>query len=174
MTHICVAKLTIIASDNGLSPGWRQAIIWTNAAILLIGPLGTKFNETLIEIHIFSFTKMHLKMSSVKWHPFCLGLNALRPITHQPMNCKKEWRTCLPKANVVQSIVFIMNSNNCKYKQNTYIVFLLMKRRCFEMCIVDYLVVKIMHFSKPNTLHNPYLYYIGISLSQTLKKTFPL
>ena len=27
MTHICVSKLTIIASDNGLSPGWRQAII---------------------------------------------------------------------------------------------------------------------------------------------------
>ena len=43
-THICVGKLTIIASDNGLSPGRRQAIIWTNAGILLIGPLGTNFN----------------------------------------------------------------------------------------------------------------------------------
>ena len=31
MTHICVNKLTIIGSDNGLSPGWRQAIIWINA-----------------------------------------------------------------------------------------------------------------------------------------------
>ena len=37
-------------SDNGLSPGWRQAIIWTNAGILLIGPLGTNFSEILIEI----------------------------------------------------------------------------------------------------------------------------
>ena len=48
--HICVNKLTIIGSDNGLSPGRRQAIIWTNAGILLIGPLGTNFSEILIEI----------------------------------------------------------------------------------------------------------------------------
>ena len=78
VTHICVGKLTIIASDNGLSPGPRQTIIWTNAAKLLIGPLRTNFNEILIEIHTFSFKKMHLKMSSAKWRPFCLGLN----ITH--------------------------------------------------------------------------------------------
>ena len=50
VTHICVSKLTIIASDNGLSPGRRQAIIWTNAGILLIGPLGTNFSEISIEI----------------------------------------------------------------------------------------------------------------------------
>ena len=46
VTHICFSKLTtIIVSDNGLSPGRRQAIIWTNAGILLIGPIGTNFNE---------------------------------------------------------------------------------------------------------------------------------
>ena len=44
VTHICVSKLAIIGSDNGLSPGRRQAIIWTNAEILLIGSLGTNFN----------------------------------------------------------------------------------------------------------------------------------
>ena len=27
VTHKCVSKITIIGSDNGLSPGWRQAII---------------------------------------------------------------------------------------------------------------------------------------------------
>ena len=48
VTHICISKQTIIGSDNGLSPGRRQAIIWTNAGILLIGPLETKFNEILI------------------------------------------------------------------------------------------------------------------------------
>ena len=37
VTHICVGKLIIIGSDNGLSPERRQAIIWTNARILLIG-----------------------------------------------------------------------------------------------------------------------------------------
>ena len=57
MTHICVSKLTIIASDNGLSPNWRQAIIWTSAGLLLIGPLGTKFSEIIIEILTFSFKK---------------------------------------------------------------------------------------------------------------------
>ena len=44
VTHICIGKLTIIGSDNGLSPEQRQAIIWTNAGILLIWPLGTNFN----------------------------------------------------------------------------------------------------------------------------------
>ena len=77
MTHICINKLTIIGSDNGLSPDRRQAIIWTNAGILLIGPLGTNFSEIFIGIHKFSFKKMHLKMSSGKWRPFCLGLNVL-------------------------------------------------------------------------------------------------
>ena len=36
MTHICVSELTIIGPDNGLSPGRRQAIIWTNAGIYII------------------------------------------------------------------------------------------------------------------------------------------
>ena len=75
--QLCVSKLTIIGSDNGLSPGQCQAIIWSNAGILLIGPLGTNFSEISIEIHIFSFNKMHSKMLSAKWRPFCLDLNVL-------------------------------------------------------------------------------------------------
>ena len=87
VTHICVSKLTIIGVDNGLSPGRRQAIIWTNAGILLIGPLGTNVNEISIEIHAFSFKEFHLKMSSGKCRPFCLGLSVL---THLK-SCPKEW-----------------------------------------------------------------------------------
>ena len=82
VTHICVSNLTIIGSDNGLSPGRRQAIIWTNAGILLIGPSGTNFSEILIEIHTFSINKMHLKMSSSKRRLFILGLNMLMNITN--------------------------------------------------------------------------------------------
>ena len=78
MTHICIGKLTIIGSNNGLSPERRQAIIWTNAGILLIGPLGTNFSETLIEIHTFSLKKIRLKMSTAKCCSFRLGLNVLR------------------------------------------------------------------------------------------------
>ena len=77
VTHICVNKITIIGSDNGLLPGQRQAIIWTNAGILLIGPLGTNFRGILIKIHTFSFMKMHLKTASGKWRPFFLSLNEL-------------------------------------------------------------------------------------------------
>ena len=80
---ICVSKLTIIGSDNGLSPGQRQAIIWANAGILLIGPFGTNFSEILIEILTFSFKKMCLKVSSGKGRPFCLGLNVLTSL----LNC---------------------------------------------------------------------------------------
>ena len=77
VTHICVSKLTIIGSDNGLSPGRRQAIFWTNAEILLIGSLGTNLSEILVGIQKLPFKKMHLKMSSAKWCPFSLGLNVL-------------------------------------------------------------------------------------------------
>ena len=78
MTHICVSNLTVIGSDNGLSPGRRQAIIWTNNVILWIRSLGTNFSEILIEFLTFWFKKMRLNVSSVKWRPFCLGLNVLR------------------------------------------------------------------------------------------------
>ena len=57
MTHMDVSNVTIIGSDNGLSPGQRQAIIWTSAGILLIGPLVTNFNEILIGIQTFQFKK---------------------------------------------------------------------------------------------------------------------
>ena len=80
--HICDSKLTIIGSDDGLLPSRHQAIIWTNARILLIQPLGTNFSEILIKIHKFWFKKMHLKMLSAKCHPFCPGLNVLKESHH--------------------------------------------------------------------------------------------
>ena len=49
VTDICISKLTIIGSDNGLSTGQHQAIIWTNTGTLLTGPLGTNFSEILIK-----------------------------------------------------------------------------------------------------------------------------
>ena len=74
---VCVSKLTIISSDNGLSPGRSQAIIWTSAGILIMRPLGTNFSEILIGNQTFSFKKIHSQMSSAKWHPFCLCLGVL-------------------------------------------------------------------------------------------------
>ena len=81
VTHVCVSKQTIIGSDNGLLPGRRQAIIWTNGRILLIRTLGTNFSEILGKIHSFSSKKMHFKMSSAKWRLFRLGLNELNRVS---------------------------------------------------------------------------------------------
>ena len=91
--HTCVCKLTTIGSDNGLSACRRQAIIWTNAAILLIGPLGTNFSEISIESHTFLFRKMHLKLSSRKWRPFCLCLNVLLEHWFQTLSSKSRLHT---------------------------------------------------------------------------------
>ena len=62
-----------IGTNNGLSPIRHQAIILTNAGLLSIGLLGTNYSESLIKIQTFSFTKMHLKLSSVNWQQFCPG-----------------------------------------------------------------------------------------------------
>ena len=70
------------------SPDRCQAIAWTNARIFTIGPLEKNFSEILIEIDIFSFKKMHLKMSSGKWRPFCIGLNA---VTISTPKCQYKW-----------------------------------------------------------------------------------
>ena len=93
VTHTCVSKLTIISSDNGLQPGQRQAIIWTNAGILLIGALGTNVSEIFITIYTFSLKKMLLKMSSGKRRPSCLGLNVL---THLPLD---KMEVCSSESN---------------------------------------------------------------------------
>ena len=77
VTHICVSELTIIGSDNGLSPVRRHAIIWTNAGILLIGPLGTNFNE-IFNRNSYNFIEENAFENVVwKWRPFCLDLNVL-------------------------------------------------------------------------------------------------
>ena len=77
MTHICIVNLTIIGSDNGLSPGRRQAIIWSNDGILFIGPLGTNFSEISIEIHTFiqenAFENVVWIMAAILSQPQCVN-----------------------------------------------------------------------------------------------------
>ena len=78
MTHICVGNLNVIGPDNGLSPGRRQAIIWTNAGILWIGPLGTNVSEILIEILIFVIQEnacesVVCEMASILSRPQCVN-----------------------------------------------------------------------------------------------------
>ena len=87
--YICVSCLTIIGSDNGLSPGRPQGIIGTNAGIML-RPIGTNFNEILIDIRTFSFKKLHFKMSSGKWGS----------ILSRPQCIKSMWYEILRRVRV--------------------------------------------------------------------------
>ena len=71
MQHICISELVSIALSNGLLPVRCQAITLINAGLLSTGLIGANFSEIWIKILTFSFQKMHLKMASVKWQPFC-------------------------------------------------------------------------------------------------------
>ena len=93
VTHIYIGKLTIIGSDNGFSPGRRQAIIWTNARILLIRPLGTN-REILVGIQTFSIKNIHFKMPFAKWRPFVsasMYLNWKRWLNLSPDPCVDDF-----------------------------------------------------------------------------------
>ena len=74
--HICLSKLTIIGSDNDLSPGRRKAIIWTNAGILSIWTLGTNVSEILSETHIFiqenAFEYVVCEIAAILSRPYCV------------------------------------------------------------------------------------------------------
>ena len=61
VTHVCADNLTIIGSDNALSPHRHQVIIWTNGGILLIRTLRSNFSQISTKIHTFLFKKKHLK-----------------------------------------------------------------------------------------------------------------
>ena len=69
VTHICVNKLTVIGSDNGLSHERRQVTIWSNVGMLLNRTVGRKFGEIRSTIHTFSLKKIYFKPSSAQWRP---------------------------------------------------------------------------------------------------------
>ena len=87
VTHICVSELSSIGSDNGLAPGRRQAIIWTNAGILLIRTPGTHFSEILSELHTIWLRKCTSKCRLRNGGNFVsasMCLLALRQSHHYP------------------------------------------------------------------------------------------
>ena len=77
--HICVSKLNIIGSDDGLSPGRHLAIIWISDGILLIVTLETNFNENLNwNLYIFiqenAFEKVVWKTAAILSRSQCVKL----------------------------------------------------------------------------------------------------
>ena len=125
---LCLRKLTIIGSDNDLSSGRRQAIIWTSVGILSIRPWVTYFNEILFGIRKFSFKKMPLKISSAKWRPFCLSLNVLTyEINSGHRSCCNVWY--LPEMH--------HNSNLAKYRSSIAFISFAQSSWCW-LCILQY------------------------------------
>ena len=69
----------IIGSDNGLSPGRRQPVIWTNDVILLIGPLATNFSEILYQnsklfVQENAFESVVCDMAAILSRPQCVKI----------------------------------------------------------------------------------------------------
>ena len=170
-TKICVNKLTIIGSDNGLSPSWRKAIIWTNAGILLIRPVRPNFIEISIEIHIFSFKKMHLKISSAKWRTFCLSLNAiirpsLRPVSLMIFCPKFKFYGNLPCCNSVAG--HLIATNFCICHDSTAVV--PCTKVCSDHCIkIEGRVKRKFHriwvMEKPLVKRRPGVSYLILSVT---------
>ena len=76
VTHICVSKLTVIGSNDGLSPGRRKPL----SEPMLIGPLGTNFSEILnwnlyIVIQENAFENVIWKLAAILSRPHCLQCN---------------------------------------------------------------------------------------------------
>ena len=119
VTHICVSDLITIGSDNGLSPSRRQAIIWTNARILFIGPLGINFSEILIEIHTFSLKKMHLKMSSAKGRLFRLGLDVIN--SQETSHTSPSWASYgVSTVKIFEKIDGVKTASQCNEHTQQY------------------------------------------------------
>ena len=96
MTHICVSKLTIIGSDNALSPNRRRAIILTNAGILSVG----KTSVILKKIKHFHSRKcieivVRTLAANLSWPQCvkCSNADSLRTVTH----------TCVSKIIIIGS-----------------------------------------------------------------------
>ena len=109
VTHICVSDPTSIGSDNGLSPGRHQAIIWANAGIFLIGPLGRNFSEILIEIQTLSLKKISLTRPALErrktlGHLRSINRNMIIHFANQSQTCqlfkikkKKIFKLCMKR-----------------------------------------------------------------------------
>ena len=136
MTHICVSNLTITGSDNGLSPGRRQAIILTNAGIMLIWTLlRNKFlwninRNSYIFIQENAFENVVCEMASI-----CLGLSVLngwkstsqqiksdtwQEESQQEKHQKQNQRTSIqiPTFSIFRFIFFdcLLSSNFCDWR----------------------------------------------------------
>ena len=117
----------------------RQAIIWTNAGILLIGPLGINFREILIKIITFSL-KMRLKVSSAKRRPLCFGLNVISVYLYLPVCSSQVIHTSssidpsiLPQAQCIKT---------CKSQWHTKVY--IINEHCPKQIVIVQITIQIL------------------------------
>ena len=110
MTNICTRYRLTWSRLAHIRVGKLNFIIGTNDGKLLIRTLGTHFCEILSGIHIVSFTKMHLKMSSAKLRHFCLGLKVSRYQCDGLLLCYSQWIQIIlyhTSHEIISEIIFI-------------------------------------------------------------------
>ena len=97
MMHKSVGNLTTIGSDNGLSPGRRQVIIWTNVEILVTVPLGTKWNfnrNSYVCIQENASENVVCEKTAVLYQPQC-DKDPCQAIINDMMVSETHWYTAL-------------------------------------------------------------------------------
>ena len=77
VTHICVGNLITIGSDNGLSPGRCQVIIWTNTGIHIVYWTTRNTPQWNVNRNSYIYIQGNTFVNVCKWRQFCLGLNML-------------------------------------------------------------------------------------------------
>ena len=105
LTHICVSKLTLIGSDKAWHLVGTKPLSELMLGYCWLDPQeqnSAKFNQNSYII----IKKIHLKMSSWYWWPFCLGLNVIFVFMTSLMvyvirspNRPKIWTAIIPRSN---------------------------------------------------------------------------
>ena len=119
VTHKSVSKLTIIGSDNGLSPGRHQAIIGTSAAMWLVRTLKNKLRWSLnrnscIFMQGNAFENVVCEMTTILYRPQCVihHIHYLENTTYWGMNIVTHvsQTTFLNAFSCMKIVIFCSNS----------------------------------------------------------------
>ena len=132
--HICVGKLIIVGSDNGLSPHRRQAIIWTNAGLLSIGPFRTYFSEnfyqnTTIFIEEDARENVVWEMASILYRPQCVNTWQHKEPGHQePWWWPGSFEIFLPHQSPLEELIAYKEGFRMILSHNKVFVFILIDK----------------------------------------------